>query len=216
MPSGPRPTSESLDVHSRPTWWILLTITLAVVAVTFAHIGESSHSRPSSPFAVVPTNRDTRSAPNLPLHSSKVNGQSSSHAPLDENASNQKSMTGPATQNSPSPSTSSASTGGRTTEPVAAPTTGTETIYGYLSYPDNIESFIAVPAAAGVVTASAMWSTGASLELSIACSSSSQTMFGTAAVRVSVSAVNTPCTIRLYEQLPVLEPVPYTLNVLEP
>jgi hypothetical protein len=219
MPSGRRPTSHSLDAHNRPTWWILLTITLAVVAVTFAHIGMSTHPRPSSPFSsVAPTSRDIRNVPNVPLHSSKEKTPLDNTPALYHIDSNQGSTAPPTTQSSLIRPTAASPTGDPiTTPPVAAtPSNGNETISGYLSYPDNIESFIAIPAVTGVVTVSAAWSTGAPLGLSIVCSSSTQTMTGTSAIHVSTSVGGSPCTVRLYEESPVSEPVPYTLNVQKP
>jgi hypothetical protein len=219
MPSGRRPTSHSLDGHNRPTWWILLTITLAVVAVTFAHIGMSTRSRRSSPFSsVAPTGRDTRNDPSLPLHSSKEKAPLDNSPALYHVDSNQGSTAPATTQSSLIPPTAAAPAGDPiTTQPVTTtPSNGDETISGYLSYPDNIESFISIPAVTGAITVSAAWSTGAPLGLSIVCSSSTQTMTGTSALHVSTSAGDSPCTVRLYEESPTSEPVPYTLNVLKP
>jgi len=218
MPSRRRPISDSSDGRSRPTWWVLLAITLAIVAVTFAHIGASdTPEKPSQFSSAAPTSRDVSAAPKWPLHSSKVNVQFKEDPGFGQPAPSQQLIDPSPAQGAPhqSPTTTLASSS-TTTAPASNgnPPSSAQTFSGYLSYPDNVESFLTLSARTGRITASATWSIAASLGLSIACSSSGQTIDGNSPLQVSAVAVNASCTIKLIEAVPVKEPIPYTLNVL--
>jgi hypothetical protein len=209
-----RSSSTTSPGSYKPTWWAVLTVALAVVAVTFAHLGHDTTGQLGSQISSsAPVANDLRSIPTSPLNGLRV--------PPQDNAP-QSSLRHSAipTSNSPAPSLSP-----RTQEPreVATTTTtttttvleGSRTFPGYLNYPDNVSSFLSLPNMAGPFVVSASWLSGAPLALTVSCASTTQSSAGTYETKVSIPAVQGPCTVRLNEESPTNSPVSYTISVTD-
>lgn len=201
--AGRRPERTS----TRPTWWVLLAVSMAVMALIFARSGGTNHrststkgSSPLNPPTFV--KHSTGSAKQTPELNqlSPIPSQ-----PLSSSAAGIPKLLGGGVSASPSPPTPSSTT-------VTAGTT-INTYPGYLSYPYNVVSSYPLVGATGSVTASATWQANATLDISISCPSGQRSSVGTSAVSVSISTTTSPCSVRLSEEPAVLEAVAYDLRI---
>jgi hypothetical protein len=194
---------------TRPTWWILLAVSMAVMALIFAlSDGTNPKSTPAKESSLLNppifVNRSTASAKRTPELNqlSPIPSQ-----PLSSRAAGTPTLPGSGVSARPSSST----------PPSTAVTTGTPgttyTYPGYLSYPYNVASSYPVAGAAGSVTASAAWQANATLDVSISCPSGQRSSVGTSTVSVSMATTISPCSVRLSEQPAVLEAVAYDLTI---
>ncbi len=191
---------------------MLLTIALAVVAITFAHIAGSKNERSRSDSkSSIPKIRDVRPAPIVPLtrHASQTTVDTTTSTTVASAASGQP--TAPILVTASPPSGAASRTAPSATD--TSQPSDSSTYTGYLSYPDDVESLLSVPLIVGSLTVEASWTGGNPLQLTLTCASLRQASVGTAEVSVTMSDVDSACTVRLLEQVPAQAPVSYNLNI---
>lgn len=205
--------STSAEIPGRPSWWTLLAIALAVVAVTFAHIDRPKEPRRlSKTDSSIPTKKDLSLAPAAPLKAPDVQPASGGGvASASVTSTIPPPLHGVALEPSPGVQTDSAPT----TVPVDTTPTSDRTYTGYLSYPDDIEVFLSLPIVTGSVTVDASWSTETPLQLSVGCDASVQETTGTEFASVTLSGVDSACAVRLVEAVPTSSPISYSLTVTQ-
>jgi hypothetical protein len=195
---GP-PQSNGSPAH--PSWWVLLAVSMALVAIIFARSANTPNRKaqaipqqPRSPG--IPGRRPTRPVAGTPTARSIVRPTAPNTTALTTEGFTSQSLY-------PGISTNTGET------------TPTVTSYpGYLSYPDNVSSsFPILTTASGQVAAVASWTTGATLVLSIDCASGTRSLEGTSTDSVSISVAIAPCTVTLSEKNSDAGPIEYTLNV---
>jgi hypothetical protein len=194
---------------TRPTWWVLLAVSMAVMALIFALSESTDHKSGSTKVSSLlnpPTfvKRSTGSAKRTPEldQLSPIPSQT-----LSSSAGGTPTLLGGAAlarPPTPAPSSTTVTTG---------TTDATNTYPGYLSYPYDVASSYPVTGAVSSVTASATWQANATLDVSISCPSGQQSSVGTSTVSVSMSTTTSPCSVRLSEQPAVMEAVAYDLTI---
>ena len=192
---------------ARPTWWVLLAVSMAIMALIFARSAGTTH-RSTSTRVLSPSNpptfvkRSTGSATQTPelKQLSPIPTQ-----PSNSGAVGTPKLGGGGVSVSPSPPTPTSTT-------VTAGTT-IDSYPGYLIYPYNVVSSYPIVGAPGSITASATWPTNATLDVSISCPSDQRSSVGTSTVSVSMATTTSPCTVHLSEVPAVPEPVAYDLTV---
>lgn len=207
MAANRRGRRRSERASTRPTWWVLLAVSMAVMALIFARSAGTTH-RSNSASVPSPSNppkfvkRSGGSATQTPelKRLSPIPTQPSS-----SNAVGTPKLAGGGVSASPSSPTSTSTT-------VTTRTT-VDSYPGYLSYPYNVVSSYPIVGAAGSITASATWPANATLDLSISCPSGQRSSVGTSTASVSMATTTSPCTVRLSEEPAVPEPVAYDLTV---
>lgn len=205
--------STSAEIPGRPSWWTLLAIALAVVAVTFAHIDRPREPRRlSKTDSSIPTKKDLSLAPSAPLKAH--DGQPASGVGA-TSASVTSTIPPPLQRTALEPSPGVQAHSAPTTLPVDTTPTSDRTYTGYLSYPDDIEVLLRLPVLTGSVTVDASWSTEAALQLSVRCDTSIQETTGTESASVTLSGVDSPCAVRLVEVVPTGSPISYSLTVTQ-
>jgi hypothetical protein len=201
-----RPRRRPERSSARPTWWVLLAVSMAVMAVIFARSAGTSHrsnsastSRPPNPRTF--EGRSARTTAQTPLlkQVSPVSSQPSSAT-----TPGTPQQTGGALPSPSSPTSTSATT------PVGQTV---ESYPGYLSYPENVVSSYPIPGMAGDVTASASWPSDVTLDLSISCPSGQRSVAGVSTASVSMVVTSPSCTVKLSEATAVTEPVAYKLTI---
>ena len=173
--------------QSRPGWWTLLAISLALIATLFA---KSAHSN-TSPAV-------THSYPYAHRAGAQMAWSiGADHIPdLPTNAPIASGVAEP--------------TGDLHSLPQAIVS---YSFPGYLSYPDNVISSFPIVNSVGLVDVDAAWSPAAPLELSVACGATTQSAMGSSDVSVRMSSTTSSCTIAIQEQGKILGSIDYTLNV---
>jgi hypothetical protein len=191
---------------ARQSWWVLLAVSLAMMALIFAHSAGTNHAGMSASRASqrngVPVQAGL--APESRQRPAIQKALALPDEPLSLATSPTRQPVNGEVQ-SPSP-------------PVATSTTTSvapivESYPGYLRYPDNIVSSYPVSGEGGNITASASWHEVASLDLSISCPSGEQSVVGTSAMSVSLVASSGSCTVLIREEAPSTEPITYDLTV---
>jgi len=180
----------------RPNWWILLAISLALIAIIFSHLAASPPPQES-----LHTSSTTTSTVGT------VDHPSDSPVPhpvaVDPPPQTSTSVTPPTTY------------GGQTTTTlVIQPQVTTETFPGYLNFPENIVSTIPLTSRNGPVTASATWNGGASMDLGIQCGSAQEQSSGTSTATVHLDNASAACIVTISEAIPIGVPVSYTVTVV--
>jgi hypothetical protein len=187
---------------ARQSWWVLLAVSLAVMALIFAH--SAGHAGMSASPA------------------NQTNGEPAGLVPKQlQRPAIQKALALPEEPPSLATSTDLQPVKGEVQSPPPPVQTSTttseapvvESYPGYLRYPDNIVSSYPVSGEGGSITASASWHGVASLDLSISCPSGDQSVVGTSAVSVSLVASSGFCNVLLREEAPSTEPITYDLTV---
>lgn len=185
----------TVRTHSRtPRWWSALFISLALVAIVFDKVGNSS------PPSIL-HGRTTQGA-----YSDKYRQQPSPEWSLEPVHAGAKGSVSP----SPIPTSSDTADTSRSTSSTAK--TVSYTFPGYLIYPDNIISSIPIPAS-GSIVADAAWSPDAPLELILSCGPADQMATGSYQASVTMNTVESACTVALQEHGSVAGPIDYTLSV---
>ncbi len=204
-------SSTSRSGSYKPTWWGVLAVALAVIAVTFGRLGHDTTGQAEPQIAsTAPTARDLRLIPASPVHASRIRPQDNGSQSSPRNAA---PPTSDPTAPSLPPRTDALRQATTTTQPTAL--LASQTFPGYLSFPDNVSSFLSLPGADGPIVVSASWLSDTPLELTVSCASTTQSSAGTYEARVSVPAVQSPCTVRLNEESPTSSPIPYTISVID-
>jgi len=192
---------------NRPTWWVLLAVSLAIIAVMFARSGANTRLV-NGPHGTSSNN------PSRPLSSNSANGRLTQQQDASRGTQNSQSsiLNGSNTFGqelhvaSPPPVAQAASP--------ALPVTPTVDSYpGYLEYPDNVMSSFPVAPITGEISATASWSTGSTLELSISCPSDRRASIGSSETSVSIATSNSGCIVALKEVGITVQPIPFTLTI---
>jgi hypothetical protein len=190
---------------TRPTWWVLLAVSMAVMALIFARTAGITH-RSTSASIRISSNAPTSVKRSAPAAAQPPELRQISPTPLQSPTSTTISTPQPTGRALPSPIPPSL------TSTTAA--SGSIVEYpGYLTYPDNVVSSYPVLETAGDVTASASWATDSTLDVSISCPSGQRSASGTSTVSVSMAVTTSLCTVRLTEETAVVEPISYNLTV---
>lgn len=187
----------------RPTWWVLLAVSMAIMALVFAH-SAGAHNHKTPPVATDPLNFPTfvtRSGPSVSRSLKQV-----SPIPIQSSTTTTTDIASrPTNQDAPVE-----------TSPTYVPTEtdgSVESYPGYLSYPDNITTSYPIDNVGANVTASVSVAANANVEVSISCSGTQQTAAGTSNVSISMTAASPPCTVQLTDETNATDPVPYNLTV---
>jgi hypothetical protein len=200
-----RSRRHSERASARPTWWVLLAVSMAVMALVFAR----------SPGTIHRSDSGSLSNPMNDLHVGKSSNSSTPQIPVLAKASTPPDQASSTTTLPLQPSPSESQPGsfvqpGPTTAPVNR---AVQSFAGYLSYPDNVVSSYPVSGGAGEVTAVASWTTVATLQLSISCPAGQRSISGTSIATVSMPVTAAPCTVALSEVTAHVGPVAYDITV---
>ena len=205
MSQSQRSRRPSERASARPTWWVLLAVSMAVMALIFARtpgtIDRSVSASQSNPLNGLPVGKSPISpTPQVPVlaKASTPPNQAQSTTALPRQDSAPELPSGSILQPTPS------------TAPVKP---AVESFAGYLSYPDNVVSSYPVSDSAGEVTAVASWTAVATLKLSINCQTGQRSISGTSNASVSMPITTAPCTVMLSEVTANPGPVTYDLTV---
>lgn len=186
-------TSPSPKHPGNPGWWILLAISLALVATLFAKSSKSEDRSAPNSFARQPYSDQYRAGSSIEWTIGAANTTLwQSDLPV-----------------------SSSDLGLQQSEAIdSTRTTGVSYSFpGYLSYPDNVISSFPIGESAGTVVARASWSPAAPLELSVTCGPANQTANGSFDASVIVITSTSSCTVALEEQGAVVGSIDYTVDV---
>lgn len=189
---------------ARPSWWMLMAISLSTTAILCAHFGAGSESRRSNPSKTV-----TSSLQDPPARSYWSSGA------LMDTAGRSKAFDSGQGDELPArlPSPTTQTTQGAEAVPTQTPE-GPTTYPGYLSYPDNVTTSLPLPNQARAVSASVTWQGTESLGIAIECPSGEHSAVGTSsAVSISADLVGSPCQLVLTEVSQASQPVPYLLSL---
>jgi len=192
---------------TRPTWWVLLAVSMAVMALIFARSAGTTH-RSTSTRVLSPLNPPTfvkRSAGSATQTPELKQLSPIPTQPSNSSAVGTPKLVGGGVSSSPSPPTPTSTT-------VTAGTT-VDSYPGYLIYPYNVISSYPIVGAPGSITASATWPANATLDVSISCPSDQRSSVGTSSASVSMATTTSPCTVHLSEEPTVSEPVAYDLTI---
>jgi len=186
----------------RPTWWVLLAVSMAVMALIFSRSGGTTHKagleRTDDRSRSTEPSLETPQAPALVKAAKAPNvlPSISTQAPA-ESGDTGRQPPSTAMPNSPTTTT-------------MMPTI--ESFQGYLTYPDNVVSSYPIVGTGRDVTASATWSGQTTLDLSINCSEDQRSVRGTSTASVSIAAMS-PCTVNLTDEGLSAAPVIFDLTI---
>jgi len=193
-------------VSTRPTWWVLLAVSMAVMALIFSRSGGTTHGADVSKSLERSGDRSRATAPNpkTPRTPALVRAATTPNAlpSSSSKAPSQSSSTGRQPPASAMPTLPTTTT--------MMPTI--ESLQGYLTYPDNVVSSYPIVATGRDVTASATWSGQTTLDLSINCSDDQRSASGTSTASVSIAATS-PCTVNLTDEGLSTTPVIFDLTI---
>lgn len=209
--------------RSRPHWWAVLAVSLALLALVAATAGRSGDG-----------GRRRNAAPAAPHRSAAPN-----HSPdaptttttLATPTTTTPTVTSPTVPTTTVPPSETASVVGRqtpaatpTTTPVATPSSGTaaaarsappvaatQTQQGYLQQPDDASAFFTFTGV-GSMQVSASWLPSTTLSLTVSCPSGTVTEEGTSPVTVPIPDADGPCDATLKETIVQYDAVTYTLT----
>ena len=205
MKASRRSRGELDGSPARPSWWMLLAVSLAIIAVIFARSPGNPNRKavpgfhqPRSPVAL-----GHQLTPLLQAHRRPV--PRILRLFLDQPIRVQLqcqlgSCLCRPLQRHPRPASRS-----------AAPTT--ISYPGYLDFPDNVVSSFPVPDGSGELTASASWQVDTTLDLSIACGTDRRSVNGALTATVSMGLVTSPCFVTLAEPGALTTPIAYTVTL---
>jgi hypothetical protein len=191
---------------TRPTWWVLLAVSMAVMALIFSRSGGTPHKAGVSKSLERSGDRSRATAPNptTPRTPALVRAAPAPNVvPSSSNgAPSQSNDTGHQPPSSAAP----------TSPTITTMTPTVESLQGYLTYPDNVVSSYPIVATGREVIASATWSGQTTLDLSINCSGNQRSVSGTSTASVSIAATS-PCTVNLTDQGLSTTPVIFDLTI---
>jgi hypothetical protein len=191
---------------ARPTWWVLLAVSMAVMALIFSRSGGTTHKAGVSNSLERSDDRSRATEPNpeTPQTPALVRAATTPNVlPSSSTSPVQSHDTGRQPPSSAMPILP-------TTTTTVMPTI--ESLRGYLTYPENVVSSYPIVGTGRDVTASATWSGQTTLDLSINCSEDQRSVRGTSTASVSI-AVSSPCTVNLTDEGLSTVPVIYDLTI---
>lgn len=190
----------------RPTWWVLLAVSMAVMALIFSRSGGTTHKTGATNSLERTDDRNRSAKPNLgaPQAPALVKAAKAPNVlpSISPQAPAQSGDTGRQPPSTAMPNSPTAIT--------MMPTI--ESLQGYLTYPDNVVSSYPIVGTGGDVTASATWSGQTTVDLSINCSEDQRSARGTSTASVSIAAMS-PCTVNLTDEGLSTAPVIYDLTI---
>jgi hypothetical protein len=217
-------------VAGRPNWWVVLALSLALMALLVA-------TAPAPPASRV-TARDAASPPDLPHRSAPSRGAPAAatttrpaptgvtttsvtpRATLDTVGPTPGATTA-SPPGPPSPRGRAAAPAGTTTttaaastpasSPAAVPAVRTQT-QGYLDPPLTTSNVFAFDAA-GTTQVAAVWSGGTYLTMDLACASGSQSVGGSGAMAATLPGASGSCTATVREPATESTAVTYALTI---
>jgi len=191
---------------NRPTWWVLLAVSLAIIAVMFARSG--SNARLAKGLHGTNSNDPSRQPANNSAFGRKLEQQLAPPGPQ----SPQSILSGSNTSGEELHVASPPSVA-QVPSPTLPVTPTVDSYPGYLEYPENVMSSFPVAPITGEISATASWSTGATLELSISCPPDRRASTGSSETSVSMLTSNSGCIVALKELGITVQPIPFTLTI---
>lgn len=196
------------DSSARPTWWVLLAVSMAIMALVFARSAGDHH--PKTPaIAIDPSILPrfvNRSGPSISQTLKQVSPIPRQSTTTTTPITHLPSSASPHIQTPPTYSTMPTYS---TTE-----TAGSVQSYpGYLSYPDDIATSYPIHSVGGNITASVSLVASSNVEVSINCSDAQRSATGMSAVAVSMVGATSPCTVQVADETDTSEPIAYSLTV---
>lgn len=243
---GGSSTTESVRsrvVRGRPNWWVILAVSLALMALLVAtsggtphrgrrgqalggatssdaHAGATRHAGGSPASAAATTTTTPPTSPTAPSHAVAAQGGGSTPANAGET-----SLT--AASRSPAGSGSPTAGGGApptTTTTAPAPATTTTTSPGVVEPADRTqtEGYLDPPvqtssnfdfAGSGAMQVAVVWSGNTYLTLSVSCPTGGQDVGGTAAMQATLPDASGECQATVAEPSAESTPVTFTLTI---
>jgi hypothetical protein len=200
--AGSRAQDGGEDSSPRPTWWVLLAVSMAIMALVFAHSAGEHHPQ-SRAIAINPSILPTfadRSGPSISRTLKQVSPIPSPSSTTTTAVPYPPSDTGPRFQTPPA-------------SPVTETAGSVRSYPGYLNYPDDIETSYPIDNVGGNIAASVSFVGDSNVEVSIDCSDAQRSATGTSTVATSLIGATPPCTIEVTDEGVTWEPITYSLIV---